>query len=98
MSSSLAGSRAAVHADPQPHHRVGEAVSFLLRDYQIHVFEPRQVVLGRAGRAPQAQRNFGQRQRFFLGEHIKDRLQRAVAAGAVEPELVRETAGGGDRS
>ena len=57
-------------------------------DDQVDVLEPRQVVLGRARRAVHPLRDLGQRQRLVLGQDLEDRLERAVAAGALQPQLV----------
>ena len=97
MSSSPGGVGAAVQPHPQPQQRIGEAVALLPRHDQVDVLEPRQVVLGRARRAAQAQRDLGQRQRLFLGQHVEDGLERAVAAGAVQPQLVGDS-GSADRA
>ena len=88
----------AVEADPEAQHRVGEAVALLPRHDQVDVLEPREVVLRRARRPAQPQRDLGQRQRLFLGEHVEDRLERAVAARAVQAQFVGEAAGRGDRA
>ena len=80
--------RAAVQAHPQPQQRIGEAVALLPRDDEVDVLEPRQIVLGRAGRALQALRDLGERQRLVLGEDLENRLERAVAARAMQAQLV----------
>ena len=92
MSSSPGGDGAAVQAHPQPQHRVGEAVALLPRHDQVHVLEPREIVLRRSGRAAQPQRDLGQRERLFLRQHVEDGLERAVAARAMQAQLVAEAA------
>src|SRR6185436_20939943 len=57
---------------------------------EVHVLEPRQVVFGRPRRPLETLRDFGQRQALFLAEDLENRLERAVAAGAMQPQLVRE--------
>ena len=84
--------RAAVQADPDAQQRIGEAVALLPRRDQVHVLEPRQVVLRRPRRPLQALRDFGQRQPFLFAENFEDGLQRAVAARAVQAQLVAEAA------
>ena len=84
--------RAAVDADPQPQQRIGEAVALAIAGDQVDVLQPGQVVLGRARRAIEALRDAGQRQRLVDRQHVEDRLERAVAAGAVQPQLVAEAA------
>ena len=83
---------AAVQADPHPQQRIGVAVALLARRHQVDVLEPREIVLGRAGRALQPLRDLGQRQPFVFREDLENRLERAVAAGAVQPQLVAEAA------
>ena len=59
----LAGRRhAAMEPDPDAQQRIGEAVALLARRHQIHVLEPREVVLRRPGRALQPVRNLGERE------------------------------------
>src|SRR5262245_9706139 len=82
---------AAVEADPDPQQRIGEAVALGPRCDEIHVLEPRQVILRRSWRPLQPLRDLGERQPFFLAEDLEDGFERAVAAGAVEPQLVAET-------
>ena len=77
---------------PQPEQRVGEAVALLPRRHEVHVLEPRQVVLGGARRAVQPLRDLGERERLVVGEDVEDGLERAVAARAVQPQLVAEAA------
>ena len=83
---------AAVQAHPDAQQRVGVAVALLPRRDQVDVLEPRQVVLGRARRALQPLRNLGQRQPFLLRQDLQDRLERAVAARAMQAQLVAEVA------
>ena len=85
-----------MQAHPEPQHRIGEAVALLARDDQVDVFQPRQIVLRRSRRAAEAQGDLGERQRFLFCEHLEDGFQRAVAARAVQAELVRELAGVGE--
>ena len=48
--------------------RIHEAVPLLARDDEVDVLEPREIVLRRAGRALEAVRDLGQRERLVLGE------------------------------
>ena len=68
--------------------RILERVALAVRRDEVHVLEPRQVVLGRARRALEVLRDLGQVQRLGLGQHAEDRLERAVAARAMQAELV----------
>ena len=86
------GGRAAVQPNPEAQHRVGEAVTLLSRDDQVDVLQPRQVVLGGAWCTAKAEGDLGEGERFLLGKHVEDCLQRAVAARAVEAQLVTEAA------
>ena len=78
----------AVQAHPQPEQRVGNRVPLLADVDEIDVLEPRQIVLRRPGRALQAKRDLGERQRLLLGEDVEDGFQRAVSARAMEAQLV----------
>src|SRR5215831_19883632 len=84
--------RAAMEPDPDAQQRIGEAVTFLAGRNEVDVFEPRQIVLGRAGRALQTLRNLGQRQPFVFREDFEDRFEGAVPPGAMQPKLVAEAA------
>ena len=87
----------AVEPHPQPQQRVGEAVALLPHGDQIHVLQPRQVVLRRTRRALEPRGDLGERQGLFDAQDVEDGLERAVPARAVEPELVAEAAGGPER-
>ena len=84
----------AVQAHPESEQRVNEAIALLPNGHEVDILQPGQIVLGRPGRAIQPVGNLGQRQRFLLREHVQDRLQGAIAAGAVQPQLVAEPAHG----
>src|SRR4029453_1843562 len=79
----------AVQPHPETEQRVGNRVALLPYVDEVHVFEPRQVVFCRPGGALQSERNLGQRQRLLLREDVEDRFERAVAARAVQAQLVR---------
>src|SRR5215510_12568473 len=84
--------RTAMEPDPDAQQRIGEAVTLLARRHEVDVFEPRQVVFGRAWRALQTLRNLGQRQPFVFREDFEDCFEGAVPPGAMQPKLVAETA------
>ena len=84
--------RAAVQAHPDAQQRIGEAVALLPGGDQVHVLEPRQVVLRRPRRPLQTLRDFGQRQPFLFAQNLENGLERAVAARAVQAQLVAEAA------
>jgi dsRNA-specific ribonuclease len=52
----------AIQPHIHPQQRVVEHVALALHHDKVHVFEPRQIVLGRTGGAMQALRDFGERQ------------------------------------
>ncbi len=83
---------AAVQPHPHAHERIGEAVALAVYGDQIHVFEPREIVLGRPRRPSQPQRDLSQRQRFLGGEDVEDRLEGAVPARPVQPQFVARPA------
>src|SRR5262249_17364651 len=80
--------RAAVEADPDAQERIGEAVFLLASGDEVHVLEPREVILGGPRRPLQAMRDLGQRQPFIFREDLEDRFQRAVPARAMQAQLV----------
>src|SRR3977135_1594823 len=92
-----------MQADPYAQQRIGEAVPLLPRRDEVDVLQPRQAVLPRPRRALQALGNLRERESFFFPEDLQNRLERAVAAGAVQSQLVgeaallRETAVGGEQ-
>ena len=51
ISSAVGGAELAVQPDPQPQQRIAEAVALPVDRHQVHVLQPRQVVLRRARRA-----------------------------------------------
>ena len=78
----------AVQPHPEPEQRIGKAVALLPDRHQVHVFQPRQVVLGRAGRALEPLGDLGERQGFFRGEDVEDALEGAVSTGPMQAQLV----------
>jgi hypothetical protein len=84
----------AVQTHPEAQHRVREAIPLLGHLHEIDVFEPRQVVLGRTRRPAQALGDRREGQHLLFGQHVEDGLERAVAARAMQAQLVREVARG----
>ena len=84
--------RTAMQAHPEAEQRVGEAVALLTRDDEVDVLEPREIVLRGARRAAQPMRDLGERQPLLFGEDVEDRFERAVAACAMQAQLVAEAA------
>src|SRR4030095_8194819 len=75
---------------PETEQRIGEAVALLSRRHEVDVFEPREIVLRRSGCAAEPLRDLGERQPFLLRQDVEDGLERAVAARAMQPQLVAE--------
>ena len=84
--------RAAVEADPHAQQRIGEAVALLPCRDEIDVLQPREIVFRRPGGSLQPVRDLGERQPFVFAEDFENRLQRPVAARAMQPQLVAEEA------
>src|SRR6516165_9903735 len=85
-----------MEAEIEPQKGIVERVTLALDRDEVHVLEPRQIVLGRSWRAAEPLRNFREIERLDFGEDTEDGFERAIAARAMQTELVAFSAERGE--